>query len=400
MAHIRKKILADGSKAYQVRWNDPAGGEPSKQFGRWEDARDFKITIEGELQRGTYVDPKAGKTLFRKYFTEVYVPGLQQRSQSVERLESIFKLHVLPVLGDMRIGAIRRLQVQRLVNELVVKKNQAPRGPAAFEPTLAASYVVHIYELVSSVFNAAVVDNVIPKSPCVKINTPEVHKKEIIIPTTDQVLEIARRISPRYKNMLIVAAGTGMRSGELRGLSKDNVDWLRKKIKVRQQMITPTTGSTYLGPPKTRAGTRDIPVADVVIEALSDQINRYGTGEGGIIFTNRTGKWVRNGTAVEKLRPILDDLGFAPGIAWHLLRHYYASMLIRARLSVKVVQLRLGHASAVETWDTYGHLWPEDEEDSRTAVQDALGGSVTSPSDGSGSVKKPSLGVLKATHVG
>jgi integrase len=50
------------------------------------------------------------------------------------------------------------------------------------------------------------------------------------------------------------------------------------------------------------------------------------------------------------------------------LRHFYASVLIRAGESVKVVQERLGHTSAQMTLDVYGHLWPEDEDSTREAV--------------------------------
>lgn len=61
------------------------------------------------------------------------------------------------------------------------------------------------------------------------------------------------------------------------------------------------------------------------------------------------------------------DTGF------HELRHYYASLLIDKGASVKTVQKRLGHKSAVETLDTYGHLWPDSEDQTRRAVDEALG---------------------------
>lgn len=63
----------------------------------------------------------------------------------------------------------------------------------------------------------------------------------------------------------------------------------------------------------------------------------------------------------------------AGGLRFHDLRHFYASLLINHRESVKVVQARLGHASASETLDTYAHLWPDNEERTRAAVDDVLG---------------------------
>ncbi len=68
--------------------------------------------------------------------------------------------------------------------------------------------------------------------------------------------------------------------------------------------------------------------------------------------------------------------GLRQGEAFGLTGHVYASALIRKGLSVKVVQARLGHASAVETLDVYGHLWPDDEDRTRQAVDELLGGEV------------------------
>ncbi|WP_238402732.1 tyrosine-type recombinase/integrase [Cellulomonas sp. H30R-01] len=61
------------------------------------------------------------------------------------------------------------------------------------------------------------------------------------------------------------------------------------------------------------------------------------------------------------------------GETFHSLRHYYASLLIRHGESVKTVQDRLGHASAVETLDTYSHLWPDSDDRTREAVDEAMG---------------------------
>jgi len=72
-----------------------------------------------------------------------------------------------------------------------------------------------------------------------------------------------------------------------------------------------------------------------------------------------------------------DDHGRQPGLparsGLHTLRHYYASLLIRHGESVKTVQERLGHASAVETLDTYSHLWPDSDDRTREAVDAVIG---------------------------
>jgi integrase len=72
-------------------------------------------------------------------------------------------------------------------------------------------------------------------------------------------------------------------------------------------------------------------------------------------------------------RPAVAAVDAAPaGTGMHDLRHFYASLLIRHGESVKVVQARLGHATAAETLDTYSHLWPDSDDTTRTAVDSAL----------------------------
>lgn len=71
-------------------------------------------------------------------------------------------------------------------------------------------------------------------------------------------------------------------------------------------------------------------------------------------------------------RETADLLGIPLGDGFHQLRHFYASVLIAAGSSVKLVQERLGHTSAQMTLDVYSHLWPEDDDKTRTAVDSVL----------------------------
>ncbi|HEY2999837.1 MAG TPA: tyrosine-type recombinase/integrase [Acidimicrobiales bacterium] len=94
-----------------------------------------------------------------------------------------------------------------------------------------------------------------------------------------------------------------------------------------------------------------------------------------MIITGSAGRPVARNRAADVMRAASDRAG-APTVRFHDLRHFYASALIRRGLSVKVVQARLGHASAVETLDVYGHLWPDDEDRTRQAVDELLGGEL------------------------
>ncbi len=75
--------------------------------------------------------------------------------------------------------------------------------------------------------------------------------------------------------------------------------------------------------------------------------------------------------------PAARTAGVPVGTALHGLRHYFASVLIGAGLSVKVVSDLLGHTNAAQTLNTYAHLWPADDDRARNALDAVLGGIET-----------------------
>jgi site-specific recombinase XerD len=92
-----------------------------------------------------------------------------------------------------------------------------------------------------------------------------------------------------------------------------------------------------------------------------------------LLFTNRDGRPRRRQTLGEAWGRYARRAALPPAAkGWHALRHTYASTLIHAGLSVRAVQSRLGHASATETLDTYSHLWPDSDDDTRRAVDAAF----------------------------
>lgn len=367
MAHIKTRQLKPGKdgkprKAYQVRWIDAAGKQRSRQFGRMTDAKPFKTEIERALMLGTYVDPRAGDITLRAYAEQWRAGRIDHRANTAARVKRELECYVYKQIGGLRLGAARRGDLQQWVSGLVHTHDLAPvtvRGVVA---------------TVGAVFARAVEDGLIARNPCKGLALPEVAIAEVVIPTDKQLAEILGALmSPWYRRLVITAAGTGMRSGELRGITEDRVDWLRRTVKVDRQLLDVRAGAPVWGPPKTAAGYRTIPVAQCVIDVMAEQIAQRKSGPEGLIFTGRTGKPLSASAANQALSRALDPLGWPEATGYHLFRHYYASLLIHRGLSVKVVQKRLGHATVKETLDTYGHLWPESDDDTRTAVTETLG---------------------------
>ncbi|HEX3539753.1 MAG TPA: tyrosine-type recombinase/integrase [Acidimicrobiales bacterium] len=86
---------------------------------------------------------------------------------------------------------------------------------------------------------------------------------------------------------------------------------------------------------------------------------------------------VRRTTFSDMWRAAAAPLGIPSGDGFHQLRHFHASLLIRHGESVTTVQGRLGHATAVQTLDTYSHLWPDADDQTRAAVDFVLGPAVS-----------------------
>lgn len=168
-----------------------------------------------------------------------------------------------------------------------------------------------------------------------------------------------------------IGAGTGLRQGEVLGLTLDRVDFLRRTVKVDRQMVTPSKGVPAFGPPKTKASYRTVPLPDSVGLVLAEHLRQFPAGDDGLIFTDASGGPVRRQRIADAWRVAAERVNLPPKTGFHATRHFYASALIQFGESVKVVQSRLGHASAIETLDTYGHLWPDSEESTRAAI-DAL----------------------------
>jgi integrase len=148
-----------------------------------------------------------------------------------------------------------------------------------------------------------------------------------------------------------------------------------------QQLARVAGGGVGLAPPKTPASYRTVPLPTTVADALAAHLARWSPhAELGVIFTSSTGGPVQQVPWASVWETARRRAGLPAWATPHDLRHHYASVLIRSGASVKVVQTRLGHASAKTTLDTYGHLFPDEEDRTRAAVDEAFAAAAASAS--------------------
>jgi integrase len=154
-----------------------------------------------------------------------------------------------------------------------------------------------IYGRVTAAFSAAVRDRVIVSTPCVEVKRSGVAPASMLeVVTTEQLLALADAVPARYRAQILTGAGTGLRPDELFGLTVDRVDFLRRSIRVDQQLVYRTGASVSLAPLKTSASYRTVPIAEAVGEALAAHLaNWLAHPDLGLVFTNERGAQSRRG---------------------------------------------------------------------------------------------------------
>ncbi len=371
MANLQKR--SDGK--WRARYRDVGGRQHAKHFDRKVDAQRWLDEVTASVVTGQYVDPKAGRILFRSYAEQWRAAQVHRRS-SADHVETMLRRHAYPTLGERQMSSILPSEVQAWVKRLST-------GDGGRKP-LAASTVGVVHGIVSAVFKAAMRDRRVMANPCEGTKLPTVERRKVAPMTTEQVEMLRNELPCALKALVTFAAGTGMRQGEVLGLTRDRLRLLGANpvVVVDRQLVTLRSGQTEFGPLKTKASYRTIPLPNVVVEALNAHLGEYQVAADGLVFTF-AGQSITRQTFGHTWRPAANAAGLteATGKGMHALRHYYASLLIRYGESVKTVQDRLGHATAAETLDTYSHIWPDSDDRTRDAIDSVLGDWTPAPGD-------------------
>lgn len=350
MSSIKKR--PDGK--WRARYRDETGREHSKHFDRKADAQRWVDHVTTSIVTGTYVDPAAGRVTFKAY-AESWRVAQPHRPTTAQNVNQHLSRYAYPVLGEHPMRALRPSQVQAFATGL--------------GETLAPSTIKVVMNTVRAVFRAAVRDRVIATNPCEGLVLPERPRVQVHPLDLEVVQRIVAAFPDEYRAAVVVAAGCGLRQGEVLGLERGHIDFLRRTLRVEQQVQQDPGGVGRVCPPKTRSSYRTIPLPQVVVDELAAHLARYPRD--GLLFTAATGgPVIRTRFNDSAWRPAVKAAGVT-GVTFHDLRHFYASVLIRAGLSVRVVADRLGHADASLTLNVYAHLWPDEEDRTRSAV-DAL----------------------------
>jgi integrase len=227
------------SGKYRAMWRVD-GAQRSKTFEHRRDAVAHLAQVTTDLARGTYLDPRAGRITFGD-FAETWRVIQQHRPTTAAQVEGHLRRHVYPILGARALRDLKPSTIQAWAKGLTLSPSTAK---------VVATYV-------SMILKAAVRDGLIPTNPAEGIKLAKVEVHQVVIPSTEDVLAISEAMPDRYQAMVTLAAGTGLRQGEVFGLTLDRVDFLRRSVRVDRQLQT-VSGPPALCPPKTAASVRAV----------------------------------------------------------------------------------------------------------------------------------------------
>jgi integrase len=358
-------------KRYRVRYVVDGRERSGGSFDRKIDAERALTRVQADLLRGVHIDPTDSTTVAQA--ARVYAQSRPHAPSSAERIESLIRNHIEGTpLGARRLAAVRPSEAQTWV---------ADRARV-----LAPSTMRILVAVVRSVYRAAVHDHIVAGNPFERISLPRADVERDDPLTVAQVLALADAIGPRYRAMVLVQAGLGLRVGELLALRVQDVDFLRRTVRVEDQ-INVRTGERKR--PKTRKGRRTLPLPAQVAEAIAAHLSVYPPNPDGLIFHTSTGRPYGMAYGGEVFPRAVERAGLPKGTGTHALRHHFTCEMIDEGLSPIEVAELLGHEDATQVIKVYARRVQGARERSRRAMERRWNAGLGGPGEGATAQGRP-----------
>lgn len=298
----------------------------------------------------------AGRTTVREYLDRWLASvAATLRPATHRRYADLMRLHVVPIVGSVRLAKLAPLDVQRLY---------ADRLAAGLSPTT----VHQIHNVLHRALKQAIRWGMLARNVTEAVDAPQPVNPECKTWDARQVAAVlAAGDADPLAALWRLALLTGMRRGELLGLAWEDVDLDRGTLAVRRTLSRGTGGTWELGSPKTAHGRRSIALPASCVAALrrhraGQNADRLRLGDAwhdrGFVFTNETGGPLHVNALVGRFRKVVAAAG-VPTIRFHDLRHTSATLLLANGEHPKVVSERLGHSDVGITLNRYSHVTPD-----------------------------------------
>jgi integrase len=371
---VRKRSWVTGSGKSKTAWvidYTSQGKRHLETFAKKHEADARHAEVMAGIGKGIH---SAGKATIAQagelWLASREAAGLERAT--LKNYREHLELHITPLIGSVKLASLSLPRVREFEDEL-----RRDRSPAMVKKVLVSLTAI----LADAQDRGLVAQNVMHRRQMKNGHVGARQKRRLEVGVDIPTVAEVRKIIPylkggRERPLILTAVFTGLRASELRGLRWEDLDLPRAELTVRQR----ADRFSEIGPTKSAAGRRTVPLLPMVVKALSEWRPACPASPGGLVFPGRHSQPMVRTTIIRHWRPIQIRAGVVtpdgrpkyPGV--HALRHFYASWCINRKadggleLPIKVVQGRLGHASIQMTADRYGHLFPRADDAAELAA--------------------------------
>lgn len=350
---------ADGT--WEARFTvgrDPGTGKQIQKsvYGKTQkEVRQKLNQVTAEIDAGEYTQPsKMSVGQWLDIWLEEYTSNVKEHTKVT--YETQVRVHIKPAIGAVKLTSLKPHQIQAMHNHLQKEAGLSPKT------------IKNVHGVLHRALDQALRIGYIKVNPCQGVILPRVESPEMHPMTESEIAAFLDAIqdSP-YRTLLTVDMFTGLRQGEIMGLTWDRVDFSKGTIVVDRQMIhEKKRGGIYkFASPKNNHSRTLTPAKKVMtlLQSYKRQQAQWRIAAGslwndggfpGLVFTDELGGHFSNTTLSHTVSRIGEKIGI-DGLRFHDLRHTYAVASIRAGDDIKTIQANLGHATAAFTLDKYAH---------------------------------------------
>ena len=363
---IRKKTIMRNGKEYsywEARYTEGYDPGTGKQIQRSVTGKTQKEAAQklkaatASIDAGTYIPPSkltVGEWL--DIWQKDYLGGVKPRT--ADSYQTTVETHLKPAFGAVRLESLAPHVIQRFYNSLQVEKMDSP--------PLSPKTIHNIHGVLHKALQQAVELGYIHTNPTTACKLPRIEKPEIKPLDTEAIGKLLDVMKGHpFEFIYIVTLFTGMREGEVLGLTWDCVDFDKGTITINKQLqkVRRGDGKYHLVSPKNGKG-RHITSACTVMSVLRKQRQRQSEWHllagpewesSNLVFTNQLGHHLSAQTVYLHFKKLAAEAGY-PNARFHDLRHSYAVAALQSGDDIKTVQENLGHHTAAFTLDVYGHV--------------------------------------------
>jgi len=383
MATVRRRTwttrAGDRREAWRVRYVDQHGITRTRQFDLKRDADAFRIRAEGEVVAGIHTADRASVTVAEAadlWLASAAANGCDR--STLKTYAEIARVHIVPLIGDEKLSRLAAPKVVGFRDALLETRSHA----------MAARAVRHLSMILSDAVERGLVAQNVARG--VKVKRPRADglrqrlaKRAEIPPKAHLQALIAAadrgaNRDPALPVMLRLAMLAGPRQSELRALPWSDVDLAAGVVTISRRADRWNT----IGPPKSAAGMRSIPIGPALVALLKTWKLRCPPNELDLVFPSRAKGIVKQHAMAAKLLRVQIEAGVAVDsgkktadgdvilkarYGWHDLRHAAASAWIAQGVDLKRLQVWIGHENIQLTIDVYGHLIKDAKKDAELA---------------------------------